>query len=158
MLLLDQVELGNALNNCFLTHDARLITINWHDEATRGTYYSSHSSTAVWQKEFWRIFLFWIVKNAATWPSHTDTHSEIHLSYLFLWESELAQRLLLNVLPEADVIQRLCHPVAVQNLAQAQWLVVHLIKNNVRREVEPQVRLYIIPCHSGLTKSDSSAL
>lgn len=46
--------------------------------------------------------------------------------YLRLRKSELAQRLLLHVLPESDLVQRLGHPVPVQDLAETQGLVMHL--------------------------------
>lgn len=46
--------------------------------------------------------------------------------YLRLREGEVAQRLLLHVLPESDLVQRLGHPVPVQHLAETQGLVMHL--------------------------------
>lgn len=46
--------------------------------------------------------------------------------YLFLRKRELAESFFLHVLSEADVIQRLGHPVTVQHLSQTQGLVMHL--------------------------------
>lgn len=46
--------------------------------------------------------------------------------YLRLRKGEVAQRLLLYVLPESDLVQRLGHPVPVQDLAETQGLVMHL--------------------------------
>lgn len=46
--------------------------------------------------------------------------------YLRLRKGEVAQRLLLHVLPESDLVQRLGHPVPVQDLAETQGLVMHL--------------------------------
>lgn len=46
--------------------------------------------------------------------------------YLCLRKSELAQRLLLHVLSESDVVQRLGHPVSIQDFAETQGLVMHL--------------------------------
>lgn len=68
--------------------------------------------------------MFWLFSDHEL-PGESSGLSRVD-KYLRLRKGEVAQRLLLHVLPESDLVQRLGHPVPVQDLAETQGLVMHL--------------------------------